>query len=126
MSPRRSWSRILVVLGSIALLGGVLDPLEGSVIILLGSALILAGVLLDKAPRRVLRYWLLVFVLIAAGVGALFGLSAVGGMGGTSGRSFWWGLILLPYPIGWLMGMAGVVHRAVEFFRLRRPRAPAC
>jgi hypothetical protein len=48
--------------------------------------------------------------LIAVGVAALFGLSAIGGFGGPSGRSMWWGLLLLPYPIGWVIGLLGAVQ----------------
>ena len=48
-----------------------------------------------------------VFILIALGVGALWGLSELGGFGGTSGRSNWWALLLLPYLIGWPMGICG-------------------
>jgi hypothetical protein len=48
-----------------------------------------------------------VFILIAIGVGALWGLSMVGGIGGKSGHSIWWGLLILPYLLGWTMGIAG-------------------
>jgi len=48
-------------------------------------------------------------VLIAVGVGALFGLSALGGVGGRSGHSMWWLLTVLPYPVGWVMGLVGVL-----------------
>ena len=48
-----------------------------------------------------------VFILIAIGVGALWGLSMAGGFGGRSGRSMWWGVLILPYLIGWSMGIWG-------------------
>ena len=38
MNTRSLWSRILVIIGSIAILLGAIDPLEGSVVILAGSA----------------------------------------------------------------------------------------
>jgi len=34
------------------------------------------------------------------GVGALWFLSSLGGIGGKSGHSIWWGLLILPYPTG--------------------------
>jgi len=34
MNGRSIWSRILIIVGSIAMLAGALDPMEGSVIIL--------------------------------------------------------------------------------------------
>jgi len=40
-------------------------------------------------------------------VGAVWGLSAFGGIGGDTGRSMWLGLLILPYLIGWSMGIWG-------------------
>jgi 4-hydroxybenzoate polyprenyltransferase len=37
----------------------------------------------------------------------LFGLSAVGGFGGTTGRSAWWAVLILPYLAGWAVGILG-------------------
>ena len=97
----------MVVIGSIGLLAGALDPLEGSVAILIGSGLVALGTFLAHGERRLIRYRALVFLLIAIGVAALWGLSAVGGFGGKSGLSMWWGLLLLPYLIGWPLAIAG-------------------
>jgi hypothetical protein len=93
MNARMLWSRILVVVGGIAMLLGAIDPLEGSLIILIGS------------------------VLIAVGVGLMWGVSAFGGLGGTTGRSLWWGLVILPYPVGWIMGIIGLILRLIEFVK---------
>ena len=62
--------------------------------------------------------WILLtaFVLIAVGVGAMFGMSAMGGIGGNSGRSIWWILLCLPYPVGWILGLIGAASK------LREPR----
>lgn len=86
---------------------GAIDPLEGSVIILPGSGVIALGALLGKSRHRRLLYW--AFGLLAAGVGAMFVLSLSGGSGGSGGRSNWWLLVVLPYPVGWIMGLAGVI-----------------
>jgi hypothetical protein len=101
------WSRILVIVGLVAHVIGAIDPLEGSIVILPGTALIALGAWLGKSRHRVLLYWAL--VLVAAGVGAMWGLSALGGVGGGTGRSMWWLLVLLPYPIGWIMGLVGAI-----------------
>ena len=95
--------------GSLAMLLGALDPMEGSVVILIGSALVTLGTFLDPDPaqHRWLRYRLLVFGLIALGVGAVWGLTAMGGFGGSSGHTMWWGVLILPYLIGWAMGVCG-------------------
>ena len=102
------WSRLLVIVGLVAMLIGALDPLEGSLVILPGTALVALGARLGKSPHRVLLYWS--FVLVAVGVGALWGLSALGGVGPTTGRSYSWALVLLPYPVGWIMGLVGAVR----------------
>ena len=107
MNARSIWSRILIVVGSIAMLVGALDPMEGSVVILPGSGLVALGAFLGHSERRLIAYRVGVFILIVIGVGAMWGLSWVGGFGGPSGRSMWWGMLILPYLIGWSMGIWG-------------------
>jgi hypothetical protein len=106
-SARGIWSRIIIVVGSIAMLLGALDPMEGSVAILVGSGLVALGTFLSQGERQWLAYRLWVFLLIVIGVGALWGLSMVGGIGGKSGHSMWWGVLILPYLVGWSMGIWG-------------------
>lgn len=114
------WPRIFVIVGGIAMLLGAIDPLEGSVVILVGSFLVLLGMFLSKEERgTALRYWAGVVLLIALGVAAMFALSSVGGIGGESGRSMWWGILVLPYPVGWVMGMASLLARLVRGIRHR-------
>ncbi len=107
MNARELWSRILVIVGNIAMLAGALDPMEGSLVILPGSGLVALGTFLGHNERRLVIYRVWVFILIAIGVAALWGLSAMGGFGGSSGRSNWLGLLILPYLIGWSMGIWG-------------------
>ena len=107
MDARRLWSRILIIVGSIAMLVGAIDPMEGSIIILPGSGLVALGTFLGQNERRLIAYRVWVFILIAIGVGAMWGLTWVGGFGGNSGRSMWWGVRTLPYLIGWSMGIWG-------------------
>lgn len=120
MNARTLWSWILKVVGCIAMVIGTVDPLEGSLLILPGCGLIALGVYLGGRDRRTVRYWAWAFILIALGVGALFGLSAVGGIGGKSGHSMWWGLLLLPYPAGWFMAVAGGIVGLVRAFGTKR------
>jgi hypothetical protein len=107
MDTRIVYSRILLVGGGLAMLVGAVDPMEGSLLILPGSGLVALGTYLGQAERRLIAFRAWVFILIAIGVGALFGLSAVGGIGGRSGHSVWWGLLILPYLIGWTAGIWG-------------------
>jgi purine-cytosine permease-like protein len=119
MNARMLWARILVILGAVAMLIGAIDPLEGSLIILLGSGMVTLGTFIGRSRHRILVYWVWVFGLIAVGVGLVWGISAFGGLGGSTGRSLWWGLVILPYPIGWIMGVGGLIARLVEFIKLR-------
>ena len=107
MKPHHRWSRILIVVGTIAMLVGALDPLEGSPIVLLGSGLVGLGTFFDSGERRWIAYRTGVLILIAVGVGAMWGLSALGGFGGNSGRSMWWGVLVLPLFVGWPLGVWG-------------------
>ena len=103
----RIGSRVLIIVGSIAMVVGAVDPMEGSAIILPGSGLMALGTFLNQTDRSFFAYRMWVFILVAIGVGALWGLSQIGGLGGKSGHSMWWALLMLPYPIGWSMGMWG-------------------
>jgi len=123
MNARTLWSRILIIVGCIAMLLGAIDPLEGSLLILPGSGMVVLGMFLGKKDHRTILYWAWAFILIAVGVGAMFALSAVGGIGGKSGHSMWWGVLVLPYPVGWLMALVGGVIALVRFFKARVQRA---
>ncbi|HOI37709.1 MAG: hypothetical protein KA191_11650 [Verrucomicrobia bacterium] len=125
MNPRTLWARILITLGGIAMLLGAVDPLEGSLLILPGSGLIALGTFIGQSQRRVIRYWLWVFGLIAVGVAAMFVLSAFGGIGGKNGHSMWWGVLVLPYPVGWLMALVAALLALIRFLKARGRRAQA-
>ena len=115
------WSRVLIVVGVAGMLIGAIDPLEGSMIILPGSALVALGAFLGRSPYRIVLYWSL--ILVAVGVVELGLLSALGGIGGSRAHSIWWGLVILPYPVGWILGLAGVILEFTDIFKhLVRPR----
>ena len=99
--------RFLLISGYIVMLVGAIDPMEGSLLILPGSGLVALATYLDDEERNMIIYRLWMFILILIGVGALFGFSLLGGIGGESAYSGWWALLLLPYPIGWSMGIWG-------------------
>ena len=108
MNARKLLSRILVIVGGIAMVVGAIDPMEGSLVILPGSGLFALGTLLGNRERRLIAYRVWVFILIAIGVGAMWwGLPAIRRFGGASGRSMWWEALILPYLIGWSMGIWG-------------------
>ena len=117
---RITWSRIMIILGLFGMLLGALNPLEGCIIILPCAGLAALGAWMGQTRRRKLLYF--AFPLIAIGVGAMFLFTAIGGIGGTSGRSMWWLLVMAPYPIGWILGLIGSVLSLVETFG-QRPAA---
>lgn len=106
------WARALLIVGLIGTIAGAVDPLEGSVVILGGVALATCGAFLFHSRFRMSLA--IALALVAAGVAALFGLSAVGGIGGDSGRSIWWVVLLLPYVTGWLLAIVGNVRALRE------------
>ena len=89
------------------MLVGAIDPMEGSLVILPGSLLFAFGGLIGREERRIISYRIWVATLIALGVAALWVSSMFGGFGGETGRSMWWALVLLPYPVGWSLGVWG-------------------
>ena len=101
------WPKILLIAGFIGMLVGMIDPMEGSVVILAGSFLLAISAFLGRSRRSLIIY--LSFGMIAIGVGMLFFLSSLGGVGGTSGRSWWWLLTVSPYPLGWILGIIGTI-----------------
>lgn len=107
MRDLERWSKLTSLFGGVGLVLGSLDPLEGSALILPGSALLALGTYLGRGDRRILAYRTWSFILIALGVGALLGLSAFGGVGGSSGHSVWWALLILPYLAGWSLELWG-------------------
>jgi hypothetical protein len=113
MDKRNLWSRVLVIVGLVAMVLGAIDPLEGSFVILPGSVLLTVGALLAGTRYKKLILWSLARVVI--GVGALWGMSAIGGFGDTSGRSNWWALVMAPYPVGWVMGIVGAILKLREW-----------
>ena len=112
MKEKTKWKRIIYLVGVIALVIGVLDPLEGSVVIASGSLLITLSTYLMK--DRQWKIFLASLIMIIIGVFFLFYFSSLGGFGGTSTLSWWWGTLILPYPLGWLMSIILLIVRAVK------------
>ena len=112
MNDKRKWIRIIYILGIISLIAGALDPLEGSVIIVGGSALIALSTQLTHDRHR--RIFLITSVMITMGVCFMFYFSSLGGFGGASTLSWWWCLLILPYPIGWLITVILLIIKAIK------------
>jgi hypothetical protein len=121
MNARINVSRVLIIVGMLAMLFGSIDPLEGSFVILPGVGVVALGAIVGKSRHSNSLCWS--FALVALGVAGMIVLSWLGGIGGNSGHSTWWAIVLLPYPVGWLTGLIGAVRSLIESrqFRALRP-----
>jgi predicted MFS family arabinose efflux permease len=102
-------NRIIHVVGVIILIAGAIDPLEGSIFIVVGSLMIAVAAYNNKDPQR--KIFMITFLLIAVGVCFLFFLSSLGGFGENANLSWWWSLLILPYPVGWVMDVVLILKR---------------
>lgn len=112
MKEKTKWMRVIYIIGVTAFVIGTIDPLEGSIAIALGSALIVLSTYFTKD-----RHWktfMAALILIVFGVLFMFYFSSLGGFGGKSIVSWWWGTLILPYPIGWLMTVVLLISRIVK------------
>lgn len=107
-----NWMSLIYIIGIIAIIIGVLDPLEGSVVIVVGSALIALSTYLTHDQHR--KIFLASLIMIVFGVSYMFYTSTLGGFGGPDNLSFWWALPIIPYPLGWLMTIILLIVRAVK------------
>ncbi|WP_156226957.1 hypothetical protein [Corynebacterium comes] len=116
MTGRAYLVRGLAVIGLLGLVIGTLDPLEGSVLIVAGVALITLAAFLGGSRHRSLLAWSLVIIVLA--VAGMWISSLYGGFGGDTGRSLWWLVpVLAPYILGWLLAVVGTVRLFRETFR---------
>ena len=83
MDKSKLWSRILCIIGVIAMTIGAVDPLEGSLIILAGSGLVALRAFLGKSRHRKFVYR--AFGLIVIGIAAGLIVTMLGGLGGNTG-----------------------------------------
>ena len=109
---KKKISKILYIIGIIALIIGTIDPLEGSVVIAGGSVLIVIAAYLLKDTLR--KLFLTSMIMILIGVTIMFYLSSLGGIGGSSSLSMYWGLTILPYLIGWLIAIISIIYKIVR------------
>jgi hypothetical protein len=112
MKKKINWIRIVYILGVVALIIGAIDPLEGSIVIAGGSIAVAFSTYLTHD-----RHWkpfLILSIMIVIGVFFLFFFSWLGGFGGRSTLSWWWGTLILPYPLAWLTTIVLLIIRAFK------------
>lgn len=103
--------RALRILAVALLLLGALDPMEGSVLIAVGSLLLAIQVRLSNDARK--RLFIIAAGMILAGVFFLLYFSSLGGFG-EGHLSWWWGLLVLPYPMGWMITVVSLLDSSIQ------------
>lgn len=112
MKKKINWTKVIYIAGVTLLILGMLDPMEGSVVVATGACLISVATFL--LHDRHWKIFLISAIMILFGVFFLFYLSSLGGFGGASTLSWWWGTLILPYPVGWLMAIVTLIIRAIK------------
>jgi hypothetical protein len=112
MKEKAKWTRVIYIIGVIALIVGAVDPIEGSVVIIVGSALLALSAYVTSDRHS--KIFTASLIMIVVGVAFMFYFSSLGGFGGTSKLSWWLGLLILPFPIGWLMIIIVLIKRAIK------------
>lgn len=105
MNAREKSVRMLTIIGGICVLVGGFDPLEGSIAIAAGSVLLAVAAHLGAAELSLRRARYAICMAVLIGVGALWALSFLGGVGGNSGRPMAWLALVLPMPVGWSLSL---------------------
>jgi hypothetical protein len=108
MKEKPIWTRIAFIVGTIVFIVGTIDPLEGSVLILAGSFLFALSAYFTG--DRYFKLFLTYFVMMVVGVFFLFYLSSFGGFG-EGALSWWWSILVLPYPLAWLLTVITLIIR---------------
>lgn len=118
MTMRINWKRIIYIIGVIALIIGAIDPLEGSIVIVVGCILITLSTYIIHDKHW--KIFLASAIMILAGVFFLFYFSSLGGFGDTSTLSWWWSALILPYPIGWLLSIILLISRSIKKNKIKK------
>lgn len=112
MVEKAKWTRVIYIVGVVALIIGAIDPLEGSLLIIAGSALLALSAYVNNDRHS--KIFTIALIMIVIGVFFMFYFSSIGGFGGTSALSWWWSLLILPFPIGWITIIVVLIRRAIE------------
>lgn len=108
MQLKQTWTKISKYLGLILFIIGTIDPLEGSVLILTGSLLMALSAYFSADNR--FKQFFIYFLMMVFGVFFLFYLSSLGGFGDQY-LSWWWSILILPYPLAWLLTIILLVKK---------------
>lgn len=116
IKERTNWKKVAFITGAVFMVAGAFDPLEGSAIIAAGSILVTISTNFSNDKHH--HLFLASMIMILFGVYFMFYFSLLGGFGGKTSLSRWWGLFIVPYPAGWLLSIVLFIIRAVKKQRL--------
>jgi hypothetical protein len=85
-----------------------------------GSGLLALGAYLARDDSAAVREWVLLSAMIAFGVFQLWEVSAAGGFGGDNGVAIGWALLILPYPVAWIITLAKLAAHGFAWLRENR------
>ena len=105
-----NWVRYVFIAGVIASIAGAIDPMEGSVVIAAGSILLAISAYFRNDIY--FKIFLIAAIFICIGVSAIWYVSSLGGF--DPKREWGWTLVILPYPIGWLINIITLVIKAIK------------
>ena len=105
----------LYYLGLFSLFLGSLDPLEGSILILMGFIFI--SIFMKVTHNKFAKYFIFASSISGIGIFFMFYFSFLGGFFGNSTLNKWYLLLLLPYPLGWLLFIILLVTNFFESFK---------
>lgn len=107
MTTREKWTQALTIPGGLAVLIGGIDPLDGAIVVLAGTALLAAAAMIAPCDPAVRRVRGISLALALIGFAAIWTLTALGGVGGTTVRSFLWAFLGLPLIAAWTLSFWG-------------------
>jgi hypothetical protein len=113
MKQRAKWTNVIFIVGIIALILGIIDPMEGSIVIAAGSIFIAISAFFSHDHYR--KIFLVTAIMITIGVLSMFYVSSLGGF--DPKHAWWWDVLILPYPVGWLISVITLITMAVKNLR---------
>lgn len=120
MEKKFDWKGLLYTVGILNFFLGALDPLEGSVLIVVGSVLITVYKYMRGDRHK--KGFLAGSLLITVGVAYMFWLSNLGGIG-PNAKPWAWGIPMALYPIGWVLTIVLLFLHAQLKWKLRKKNA---
>ncbi|MEQ1797768.1 MAG: hypothetical protein ABL872_07440 [Lacibacter sp.] len=112
IKEKTNWKKVAFITGAVFMIAGAFDPLEGSAIIAAGSILVTISTNLSNDKHH--HLFLTSMIMILFGVYFMFYFSLLGGFGGRSSLSKWWGLFIVPYPAGWLLSIVLLIIHVIK------------